>query len=121
MEAGDVATWVGSAAAVVAALASLAVWWRDRATVTWAFDREKHERSFVRNAGGAVAKDVHVRVGSASDDTDIDEQATVAAVAPGEVVPILAEANYGSPGDYALVVTWRGRFGRRERWTRILI
>lgn len=120
MEAGDAATWVGSTAAVVAAVASVAVWWRERGTVTWEFDRVERGRSMVRNAGRATARDVHVRIGSASDDTDSDDQTTAARVAPGEVVPVLAFANMASPADFSLIVTWRGTFGRRRRWTRAL-
>jgi hypothetical protein len=71
----------------------------------------------VRNVGAATARDVHVRVGSASDETDVDEEERVPSVAHGEVVRILVAPNYGSAKDYAVVVTWRGRFGRRERWT----
>lgn len=120
MEAGDVATWVGSTAAVVAAAASIAVWWRERGAVRWEFDRVEKGRSFVRNAGSAVARDVHVRVGSASDGTHIDDQGAAATVAPGEVVPVLAFSHMTSPADFSLVVTWRSRFGRRHRWVRAL-
>ena len=120
MQAGDWATWVGSSAAVIAAVASIAVWWRERGAVSWEFDRAEHGRSFARNTGGATAHDVHVRVGSAGNDNDVDAEARAVAVAPGEVVPVLAFADMASPADFAVVVTWRGRFRRRERWTRIL-
>jgi hypothetical protein len=120
MQAGDWATWVGSSAAVVAAVASIAVWWRERGAVAWELDRIQHGRSMVRNAGGATAKDVHVRVGAASDPADTSIEARAASVAPGEVVPVLAVVDMGDPADYAVVVSWRGQLGRRESWTRIL-
>ncbi|MFD0549149.1 hypothetical protein ACFQ0X_08155 [Streptomyces rectiviolaceus] len=111
---------MGSAAATVAAVASVAVWWRERSAVAWEFDRAERGRSFVRNAGSAAARDVHVRVGSAADGSDVDAEARAASVAPGEVVPVLTFAHMSSPADFSVVVTWRGRLGRRERWTRAL-
>lgn len=117
MQAGDWATWISSAAAVVAAVASVAVWRQSRPGVRWVLDFAEHGRSAVRNTGSAMAKDVHIRVGSASDATDVEAEAHCATVAPGEVVRVLVAATYGSSEDFAVTVTWRGRTGRRERWS----
>ncbi|MFF2184569.1 hypothetical protein [Streptomyces sp. NPDC058155] len=119
MEAGDWATWVGSTGAVVAAVASVAVWWRGKGAVQWRFEPVDHGRSAVLNNGSATAKQVRVRVGSASDVADIESEASADNVAPGEAIRVLVAATYGSSADFAVVVTWRGRFGKRKRWTHL--
>ncbi|MGW8506319.1 hypothetical protein [Streptomyces sp. CLCI03] len=63
---------------------------------------------------------MHFRVGSAANAADVDTEARVSLVSPGEPVPVLVAATYGSALDYAVVVTWRGWLGRRQRWTYIV-
>lgn len=95
----------------------MAVWWRSRGSVRWDIDLQDHGRSAVRNAGEATARDVHVRAGSASDESNIEAEARAASLAHGEVIRIVIAPTYGSAKDYAIVVTWKGPFGRRKRWT----
>lgn len=83
-------------------------------------DAAIHVRS-IRNSGGATAHDVHVRVGSAANMADVNRETRAASVAHGEVVPILITPPYGSAPDYAVSVTWRGRFGRRGTWTHFVL
>lgn len=120
MDAGDVATWVGSTAAVVAAVASVAVWWRERPAPTWDLDYEPHGMSLVRNTGGSLARDVLVRAGARANLNHASYKVQAGNVAPGEVVPVMASRSLGAK-DWVVEVTWRGRFGRREKWTRLVI
>jgi hypothetical protein len=88
--------------------------------VAWELDYETHGMSLVRNAGSVVARDVHVRAGvrGSPSQTAYGEQA--GHVAPGEAVPVMASRSLGAK-DWAVEVTWRGRCGRRKRWTRIVV
>ncbi|WP_344629343.1 hypothetical protein [Streptomyces glaucosporus] len=121
MEAGDWATWIGSAAAIIAAASSVAVWWRDRSSVAWDLRGEKGKIPYVINVGSADAHQVRIRAGSASDPADVDAEAHADVVAPGEVIRILALPDMESPEDYAVIVTWRTRFGRSQTWTRLIV
>lgn len=121
MDAGDVATWVGSTAAVVAAVASVAVWWRERPVPAWELQYETRGVSLVRNTGRASAKEVRVRAGSASRPMPNDHRVDAGTIAPGEVIPIIASRDMGDPADWAVEVTWRGRRGRRAKWTRPIV
>lgn len=122
MEAGDWATWIGSAAAVLAAAASIAVWARERTNVVWEFRRAKRdppteeERAALANVGSATAKDVQVYVIATRQDRDIvEEQERAARVAPNEVIRVMADPTYGISA-YFVKVTWRGPFGKRRNW-----
>jgi hypothetical protein len=110
----DIATWVGSTAAVVAAVASVAVWWRERPAPTWELDYEPHGMSLVRNTGPAIARDVHVRAGVRAKLGQASHEARAERGAPGEVVAVMASRSLGA-SDWVVEVTWRGRFGRRGR------
>lgn len=119
MDFGDWATWVGSAAALVAAVASVAAWRQGRPSVEWEFQGAKTGRSLVLNKGAAEARQVHVRTGSASDASNVESEVRTETVAPGEGVRILSAPTHASRADYAVVVTWTGRWGKNERWTHL--
>lgn len=116
MEAGDWATWIGSAAAVVAAAASIAVWGREQTNTVWEFQEATQGRSAIANTGSATAKGVHVRVIAIREDREIiEEEERVVRLAPNEVVRLLAKPTYGISA-YFVKVTWRGPFGKRRHW-----
>jgi hypothetical protein len=115
MSVGDIATWVGSVAAVVAAAASVAVWRRGAPEVDWRIRPDSGFR--VVNVGEKTARQVRVRLGSESNADDVEAEASTAALARGESLKVLNTATSDSADDVAIVVTWRGRFGRTEKWT----
>lgn len=117
MDAGDWATWVGSTAATVAAVASVAVWWRGRASVAWKLQQESKHSFRAVNVGDATARAVHIRVGSASDPTNVEDEKRAESVTPSESVRISAAPDSDSRDDIAIVITWRGFLQRRETWT----
>lgn len=116
MDSGDWATWVGSIAAVTAAVASVAAWRNGRPGVKWEFQYAEHGRSLVLNSGSSRAMQVHVRAGSIVDVTDFEAEEQADRISPGEGIRILVAPTYGSSPDYGVVVTWQAGFGRRQRW-----
>lgn len=110
--------WVGSISAIgaiIAAVTGTAVYWRGRPGVSWAL-RETGHAAHVVNVDRGTAKDVHVRVGSASDPSDVMSQAHLDRVGPGEHIPVMLAITYRAPVDTSVVVTWR-RLGRNRTWT----
>lgn len=63
---------------------------------------------------------MHVRAGVRANLSQVSHEARAETVAPGEVVAIMASRSLGAE-DWAVEVTWRGRFGRREKWTRLVV
>lgn len=121
MDSANWATWVGSVAATVAAVASVAVWWRGRADVTWQLEPVSQGFSQLVNTGTATAKHVRVRVGSASSPGDRDVHVDRDALAPGENVPVPTSRDMGDPQDFGVIVTWRSAFRGRQAWIRLVL
>lgn len=122
MKATEWAVLVSASASSVAAVASVAVWWRGRSDAEWEVQSTAGSmaRSRVVNIGGRTARDVHVRVGLPSAPENQLDTAQAPTLAKGEgllvrVAPGIDQA------DFAVVVTWRGRFRRRKTWTHIVV
>ncbi|AZQ35937.1 hypothetical protein EJ357_22670 [Streptomyces cyaneochromogenes] len=100
-------------------MASVAVWWRGRASVAWQLQQDGRSRHGFRavNIGDATAKSVHVRVGSASDPTNVEDERRAESVSPSESVRIPVATDSDSREDVAVVITWDGRPWGRETWT----
>lgn len=105
--------WISAIAATIAAFASVAVWVRGRGAVDIRVRSAGRSKVEIVNAGTKPAKKVHVRVGSESDASDVEDEKSVELLAPGEPLPILAAPDNSSARDIAVNVSWRGWFGRR--------
>lgn len=115
-----VLSWLTAVGALVAAVASVATWWRTHGGVEWEVEPVDGggRRYRVVNRGGRPAREVHLRVGSASDPADVDEEKSLPVVRPGEGLTCSDLASYGCADDYAFNVTWRpGWPGRRRSWS----
>jgi hypothetical protein len=116
--------WVAAIAATIAAAASVAVLLLQLPRVEWAARKMDVAggRHRLTNTGKAPARDVMVRVGSASDPNHIDGNGIMRSpiVRPGEHVAFVDMMAYNDPVDYAVNVTWRGLLGRRQ-WCKRLI
>ncbi|MEU6807717.1 hypothetical protein ABZ920_01555 [Streptomyces sp. NPDC046831] len=93
------------------------MWWRERPSPAWELIEKSEGISLVRNTSQAAAHDVRVRAGSAANPGPDDHRVQADTVGPGEVVRVISSYDMGDPADWAVEVTWRGRFGRRHRWT----
>lgn len=110
--------WVAAAGALIAAVASLAGW-RLARMVRWELTLGDGGNHRVVNAGHRPARRVRLRVGSASDPADVDDETHREHVRPGESIPFADTGTYGSADDFSVTLTWRSFLGRKT-WTQLL-
>jgi hypothetical protein len=118
-----VVDWVAAIAGSIAAIASAAVLWNQLRSVTWdvRLSSERGVRDQVVNVGNSTAREVRLRIGSASDpmDSDSGQEIRRPLVRPGEALPFSNTATFGVADDFGVNITWRGLLGRRS-WSRPL-
>lgn len=104
----------------MAAVASVATYSRLRPAVAWSVREaagQGHGYEIV-HSGTRPARDVRVRVGSASDprDSDPGQEGRLQVVRPGEIIKVFNHNAFRGPPDYAFNLTWRSGL-RRRSWS----